>query len=90
MEIDRRIWKSYVWHKNKCWFVSTIERDFTTYAGVHRGQETLVWEYDYHKAERGKLIRQAGNICDHQTICRNLINDGVIPGEDDVLWDRFR
>lgn len=89
MELDNRVWKSYVWHKDKCWFVSTIERDYDTYEGVSRGQETIVWEYDYEASARGKMIAQGSHICDHQTMCRNLINDGVIPDEDDEKWERF-
>ena len=89
MEANNRIWKSYVWHKDKCWFVSTIERDYGTYQGTHRSQETLVWEYDYPNKERGDLIHQAGNICDHQAICRCLINWGKIYDEDDERYQRF-
>lgn len=85
-----RIWKSYVWHENKCWFVSTIERDYETYEGIHRGQETIAWEYDWETSKRGKMVGQGGHICDHQAICRCLINWGEIPDEDDERWERFR
>lgn len=83
------VWKSYVWHKDKCFFVSTIERTYDTYAGSTRGSETLVWEYDWQKAERGKMLHQAGNVHDHQQICRCLIAEGLFPDEDDERTKRF-
>ena len=89
---DKPIWKSYVFHNNKCFFVSTIERDYETFAGISRGQETLVWEYDWDKRERLgiKILYQGGHICDHQAVCRCLINWGEIPDEEDERWKRFR
>ena len=83
------VWKSYVWHKGKCFFVSTIERTYDTYAGSSRGQETLVWEYDWEKREHGKMLHQAGNVDDHQQICRCLIAEGLFPDEDDERTKRF-
>lgn len=86
---DNRVWKSYVWHKADCYFVSTIERDYHTFCGPSRGQETIVWRYDYAKSERGEMIHQAGNIRDHAAICRCLILWGEIPDEDDERYQRF-
>ena len=83
------VWKSYVWHKDKCFFVSTIERTFETYNGSTRGQETLVWAYNWEKSERGELLHQAGNICDHKQICHCLIAEGLFPNEDDERTKRF-
>ena len=87
---NREVWKSYVWYDEKCFFVSTIERDYDTYGGTCRGQETLVWEFDWEKSHKGKMIEQAGNICDHQAICRCLINYGYIPDNDEDNYLRFR
>lgn len=87
---NKSIWKSYVWFENKCFFVSTIERTFDGYQGSMRGQETLTWDYDWEKAERGKLIHQSGNICDHQAVCRCLIAYGFIPEEEDQRWFNMR
>ncbi len=43
-----RLWKSYVFHEDQCWFVSTIERFFETAVGEMQGLvETVVWEYDW-------------------------------------------
>ena len=89
MEPENRIWKSYVWHNDKCYFVSTIERDYDVGGYISRGQETMVWEYDWDTATRGEWIHQAGHICDHQAICRCLINYGEIPDEDDDRYQRF-
>ena len=88
-EPDIPVWKSYVWHKDKCFFVSTIERTFDTIEGSSRGQETLAWEYDWDKKERGKLLHQAGNICDHKQICHSLIAEGEFPDEDNPKTARF-
>ncbi len=91
MTPDKPIWKSFVFFEDKCFFVSTIERDYDTYEGVSRGQETLVWEYNWEKRERGdKIIWYGGHICDHQAVCRCLINWGTIPSEEDERWGRFR
>ena len=90
MEADNRVWKSYVWHEGKCFFVSTIKRDFGTYEGMVRGEETLTWEYDWEKNERGKLIGQSGGVLDHQAICRCLINFGEMPDAYDERYLRFR
>lgn len=86
---DKPIWKSYVWHGDKCYFVSTIERNYDTMQGTSRGQETIVWEYDWNNLERGKMLHQAGNIADHKQICHCLIAEGLIPSEDDPRTSRF-
>lgn len=76
---DIPIWKSYVWCKDKCFFVSTIERDYSGAAmGTVRGQETIVWEYDWAKSERGSMLGVFGSVQDHQQICRGLISDGAL------------
>jgi hypothetical protein len=86
---DKPIWKSYVWHDGKCYFVSTIERTYDTYQGSMRGQETIVWAYDWDKGERGEMLHQAGHVGDHQQICRCLIAEGLIPDENDERTTRF-
>jgi hypothetical protein len=87
---NKKIWQSYVWHEDKCFFVSTIIREFSTYEGPTQGEETLTWEYDYEKGERGQWIGQSGGILDHQAICRCLISFGEIPDTDDERYQRFR
>ena len=75
---NKTIWQSYVWYEDKCFFVSTIERNFDTYEGTMRGMETLVWEYDFETRKRGKIIYQAGGVHDHQSVCRCLIAIGMV------------
>ena len=88
-EPDEMIWKSYVWHDKQCFFVSTIERTYSTCAGLTRGYETLVWEFDWDNNKRGKWIHQAGGIAEHQQICRCLIAEGVVPDEGNPKTERF-
>lgn len=83
------VWKSYVWHKDKCFFVSTIERNYDTQVGTIRGLETIVWEYDWDKNERGEMLHQADGILDHKNICHCLIAEGLIPDENDERTKRF-
>lgn len=87
---DEKVWKSYVWHEDKCFFVSTIERDYDTYEGTSRGEETLVWDFDWKTGKRGKWIFQGAGVLDHQAICRCLLNDGKIPERDSDEFCRFR
>jgi hypothetical protein len=86
---DTPLWKSHVFFKEKCYFVSTIERSYHTYVGASRGLETIVWEYDWDKRERGRLVYQAGGVADHQAICRCLIAEGVLPDEENESHQRF-
>ena len=69
------IWKSYVWYNDKCFFVSTIERTYDTYEGESRGNETLVWKYDWDKRERGEWLGQGDN---HIDTCTTLIKTGLL------------
>lgn len=84
---DKSIWKSYVWHKDKCYFVSTIERTYDTCAGEIRGFETLTWEYDWDARTRGKLIYSGGGIKDHQNMCRSILAFGGMPDDDPDIAD---
>lgn len=88
-EPNKPLWKSYVWYEDKCYFVSTIERTYDSYEGSHRGQETIVWEYDWDTATRGNMLLQAGHVGDHQTICRCLIAEGEIPNVNNPRHERF-
>lgn len=60
---DKRLIKSYVWHGDDCFFVSTIERDSSAAIKppVPRFAETLVWEYDWDAVKRGHLVHQRGS-----------------------------
>jgi len=79
---------SYVCHMDSGkWFnVSTIERsDSTMYA--MRFSETIVWEWDGQKKERGEMIYQDGgarnSLDTHFNVCRALFGTGL-PPQDEV------
>lgn len=86
---NKPIWKSFVWHKDKCFFVSTIERDYDVFYETTRGFETFVWEYDWEAQERGELVHQGGGLLGHQAICRCIITEGQMPDEDNMLHRRY-
>ncbi|MES2530460.1 MAG: hypothetical protein V4636_05455 [Pseudomonadota bacterium] len=67
---DSRDIKTYVWHGEQCYFVSTITRDSSCEAG-HRFSETIVWEYDWATGKRGgcaigEFSSPADSIEEHQ------------------------
>lgn len=81
---NSRVMKSYVWHGGKCFFVSTMERESSAaILPSPRYNETMVWEYDWDKAERGEIIAQQGapmgSIGLHIALCVQLHNNGHIP-----------
>ncbi len=89
-EVDDRVWQSYVWHGEKCFFVSTINRNYDCAAvGTTRGAETLVWECDPNTRVRGQQIGHMGSVRDHQRICRCLISEGEMLDEDNERHARF-
>lgn len=83
---DARVIKSYVWHKGKCFFVSTIERDSSALFYNHRYNETLVWKYDWENRERGELVGQGeglkGTIQNHLKICERIYFTGKVEEEE--------
>lgn len=80
MAHDERVIKSYVWHEGKCFFVSTIERDSSAMLGPERYYETMVWEFDWKKNERGAWIAQEGCsrgfLREHFSMCERLHETG--------------
>ena len=79
-EPDKRLLKSFVWHNDQCFFVSTIKR--TSSAAITsppRYNETMAWEFDWDKDERGKWIVQTGcggAIDQHYDVCEQLFQTG--------------
>lgn len=57
---DNHVAKTYVWHKGKCFFVSTIERDSSADDGPRQFNETLVWEFDWATYTRLGIVWQGG------------------------------
>jgi hypothetical protein len=68
-----------VWHADKAFFVSTIERDSSA-AEAHgmRYEETMAWELDTETLCRkpGILYQVDGGIRNHLLLCRALARDG--------------
>lgn len=77
---------SYVFFEDKCFYVSTIERDTSAVAayGMHYN-ETIVWEFDVVKHMMGKMLYQdedmRGSIRVHQKMCKELYETGKIQEE---------
>tara|TARA_R110000823_G_C15769941_1_gene483915 strand:- start:282 stop:554 length:273 start_codon:yes stop_codon:yes gene_type:complete len=86
---NKPIWKSYVWHEDNCYLVSTIERIYDTIEGETHGPETLVWKYDCNKRERGDMIHQGGGGADHKMVCMCIMTFGVLPSEDNPSHNQF-
>lgn len=67
--------QTYVWHEGKAFMVSTIDRESSSMMGGTYA-ETMVWEWDAGKRERGSLIGQdetlTGSIFKHQRIVERL------------------
>ena len=78
---DVRLIKSYVWHGDKCYIVSTIDRDSSSEQGG-RFSETMVWEFDWNKNERGKHIAFSdggleSHIGRHLKLCQRIFDSGT-------------
>lgn len=71
--------KSYVWHGDKCFFVSTINRKCSAPEG-DMFSETIVWEVNWSTKERGASVCEDSGVCDsiatHIRICEALFKTG--------------
>lgn len=81
--MENKIIQSYVWHKGKCFFVSTINRESSAALAYGRiYAETMAWGYDYEKRECGNLIWQdedvENGIETHNKVCRELHKYGFL------------
>lgn len=72
--------QSYVHHVDKCFFISTIERDSSAMLGPGRYNETIVWNFDPVKRERGAMIHTdedfSGSLRTHFKLCQEYYFDG--------------
>jgi nuclear transport factor 2 (NTF2) superfamily protein len=78
------ILKTYVYHKDgRCWYVSTIERNYEYDAdfGMMRGRETIIWEWDPETKKQCDMIGQFGPSHTHFDICINLLEKGELPDD---------
>ncbi|HUS40475.1 MAG TPA: hypothetical protein VMX74_13565 [Pirellulales bacterium] len=78
--------KSYVWHGNDCFFVSTIERDSSAMVAppAPRYAETIAWLYDYDDQSRIKQVGMDGSgpaFSQHFAMCRQLYDTGEVRDE---------
>lgn len=80
MKTSEPIIGSYVFHGDKAWNVSTINRESSAALGAGiMYWETLVWEWDADKKVRGKLVHQDEGWDAHFAICKSLIDSGKLP-----------
>jgi len=86
MAPDQKIIKSYVWYGDKCFYVSTIERDSSSMLGPDRYNETIAWEYDWETSTRNEQIGMdggpQGSITAHLQMCQRLHDTGVADDND--------
>lgn len=83
MNPNKKVIQSFVYHCEKCFFVSTIERDSSAVLAPGRYNETIVWEYDDEKRERGAMLYTGGcitgSIRTHIEICKTIYDTGKMP-----------
>lgn len=79
--MTKKIIQSYVYHKEKRYFVSTMERESSAMSG-DRCNETIVWEWPDGEKERGKMIFQREDyifsINAHFKICNDIFLKGKL------------
>lgn len=83
---DERKLKSYVFHGDKCFFVSTIMRDSSAAGGPRRFAETMTWEYDWATNERGAWVDQDGSgdaLTQHMRVVSDFYKYGKRKDEDE-------
>jgi hypothetical protein len=86
MSDNDRVIKSYVWHGDTCFFVSTIERGSSAVIWQHRYNETIVWAWDWLTGQRGAMLHidedRCGSIEVHEKICALLYKTGECDGKE--------
>jgi len=83
---DERKLKSYVFHGDACFFVSTIMRDSSAVGYPSRYAETMTWEYDWKTNERGKCVDQDGSgdaLTQHMRVASDFYRYGKRKDDDD-------
>jgi 2-polyprenyl-3-methyl-5-hydroxy-6-metoxy-1,4-benzoquinol methylase len=77
--INKTLAQTYVWHGEKCFFVSTINRRSSSLlSGIYA--ETLAWEWIQETKQCGRLIGQdehcQNSIFAHQAMVKRLFDTG--------------
>ena len=85
-EYNKNVIKTYVFHKDRCFFVSTINRECSSMAGYGSVySETLVFDYDWSKKETSGILYQASGCRDainvHQHVVEMFHKHGDMPPE---------
>lgn len=80
--------RTHVWHNDKCFLVSTINRASSAPAAYGAEYaETMVWEWDSMRGVCGELLGQAeapaGSIHMHQGLVTRLFVQGSLEGVDE-------
>ena len=78
--MNNKVMQSYVWHDDKCFYVSTVNRESSATHGGGTYAETMVWEYDYDSRSRGDIVGEGefltGSIFTHLAICKRIHETG--------------
>lgn len=79
MKPDLKLCHSFVYFEDKCFYVSTINRDSSAMTGG-RYAETIVWEYDEATKKRGVILTQGeaseGSLHTHSKFCQLIVSTG--------------
>jgi len=73
--------KTHVYHKDRVFFVSMIERDSSAALGPCRYLEWMAWEMVAKTMERGRLVGQGEGWSGYCYALRRLHRDGVCEEE---------
>ena len=85
---NKTLARTYVWHGDKGFYVSTINRQSSAALAYGRiYAETLVWEWDSVTGERGELVGQdehcESSLFAHQRMVQRLFDTGKCEVPDD-------
>lgn len=86
--VDKTLAQTYVWHGEKAFYVSTINRTSSAALAYRRiYSETMVWEWNSETKQRCDLIGQDEHCKDslyaHQRMVQRLFNTGKCEEPDD-------
>ncbi len=77
---DTPLLKTYLWHGDKCFYVSTYERDSSASADYGaRYNETLGWSWDLDRNCRSEIVAHTGDgeaFRQHSAVCEQLYRTG--------------
>lgn len=88
MKMSHQICRSFVYHGDECFFVSTINRECSSpesYGGTYA--ETMVWTYNDEVGSRSELLYMGSSSTDslhtHFKVCQLLVETGKPEKEED-------